>query len=291
MNIDQFWDIVGRVNAAAPGDMDAKCALLADALRQLSREEVRSFASHFSDCYFLAYQWEIWDAAWLIKGRCSDDKFSDFRATLISLGRAPFEAALANADSLADFNLDPAWATYEGYQYAAGAVCEEKGGERVGDGRQHPREPAGSACPEWEMAAKFPKLAARHGHHDSDYLYLKEREEKRIRDEEQAGEVANLMLAAGIVHPSGLIPPFRIVAGVLRTGQSPALTQPPHTWKPFELVENIFWMAVSQLENSPNETLKPRPALPGIELKLDVGAPNANNIEEWTRTLIQRGLA
>ena len=188
MNIDQFWDIVGRVNAAAPGDMDAKCALLADALRQLSREEVRSFASHFSDCYFLAYQWEIWDAAWLIKGRCSDDKFSDFRATLISLGRAPFEAALANADSLADFNLDPAWATYEGYQYVAGAVCEEKGGERVGDGRQHPREPAGSACPEWEMAAKFPKLAARHGHHDSDYLYLKEREEKRIRDEEQAGE-------------------------------------------------------------------------------------------------------
>jgi hypothetical protein len=50
---------------------------------------------------FAAYHWDLWLVAWLCQGgRCSDDRFSDFRIWLISRGRAVYEAALDDADSL-----------------------------------------------------------------------------------------------------------------------------------------------------------------------------------------------
>ena len=44
-----------------------------------------------------------------------DDAFSDFRATLISMGRQTFERTLQTT-SLADMDYDAKTAHYEGYQ-------------------------------------------------------------------------------------------------------------------------------------------------------------------------------
>jgi hypothetical protein len=49
-----------------------------------------------------AYRWELWGAAYLIQGGCSDDGFEFFRGWLIGQGRAVFEAALRDPDSLAE---------------------------------------------------------------------------------------------------------------------------------------------------------------------------------------------
>ena len=48
------------------------------------------------------YGWPLWGAAYLLNGGCGDDGFDDFRGWLVTRGRAVFEAALADPDSLAD---------------------------------------------------------------------------------------------------------------------------------------------------------------------------------------------
>src|SRR5947209_13300365 len=106
MTLDEFWNIVERVHLASPRDMKAKCHSLENELRLLSLDEVLSFEKRFGECYCRAYTWNVWGAAHVINNGCGDDSFMDFRSTLVSLGRAPFKAALADADSLADFDID-----------------------------------------------------------------------------------------------------------------------------------------------------------------------------------------
>src|SRR5687768_8210947 len=106
VTIDQFWDIVDRVHLASGGDMDTKCQLLQAELENLSLEEVLSVNHYFDDCEDKAYDWDLWAAAYIIGGGCSNDSFSDFCATLISMGRETFEKIVALPDSLADMEYD-----------------------------------------------------------------------------------------------------------------------------------------------------------------------------------------
>ena len=233
MNIDQFWTIIDRVHAASPDNMEKKCILLAGELRPLQLDELKSFDDHFTDCFFLAYTWDIWGAAFVICDGCSDDGFMDFRFTLISLGRKPFETALVDVDALVQFDINPDWAQYEGYQYVSSKVYKELGGKEppcdcpqcrpagAPKKKTHPKEPAGIRFNEWEMSSRFPKLAKKYGFKDSDWLNDKKCFDKRVRDEEMAGRLAVLLLEAGIIPTCGLIPPPRIVARVLQQGHAP----------------------------------------------------------------------
>ena len=227
----------------------------------------------------------------MINNGCGDDSFMDFRATLISLGRTPFEAALADADSLADFNIDPAWARYEGYQYVAGKVYREMSGKDVPRSRSHPKKTTGVRFNEWEMSPRFPKLVAKYGYKDADWLGGKVRRDKRAKDEGMADRLATLMLEAGIIPSCGLIPPPRIVARVLRMGRAPESTGRQYTWEPYELDEGHYWIAAARLQGIRPEELRSRPDLQGVKLCLDVGTAEVNNFEDWTRTLKERGLA
>ena len=94
MNVDQFWALVGRVHGASDGSVERKCELLGRELRALPPAEVQSFMTHWGEFYYLAYDWGLWGAAYLIFGGCSDDSFMDFRSSLIFMGREIFERAL-----------------------------------------------------------------------------------------------------------------------------------------------------------------------------------------------------
>ena len=163
MTLEQFWNIVEKVHRASDGDMDKKCELLAAELRRLALDEVRLFHAHFYECYDRAYNWELWAAAYIIGGGCSDDAFSDFRSTLISMGRRTFEQALADPQSLADIDYDAEIAHYEGYQYVATAVERDlSGGQDFPRSRPHPKDPS---CTNWEeekVAELYPKLAEKY---------------------------------------------------------------------------------------------------------------------------------
>lgn len=294
MNIEQFWSIVDRVHDASDGEMDTKCKLLADELRQLSPDEVFSFGEHFGECFDQADTWDIWGAAFVIHNGCGDDSFMDFRSTLISLGRLVFEAALADADSLAQFNIDPAWATYEGYQYVPGKIYDEKVGSiRLEPlcSRGHPQETRGVPFKEWEMSVRFPRLVAKYNYKDSAWLCEKEREEKAVGRKLAAERLAALLLDSGIIPTCGLIPPLGIVRNVLRTGRSPEITGKHHSWEPFELAEEDYWGAVVMLEKPSPEDLKDRPAFGTRKFKHDTTPTSTNDFDAWIQTLKERGLA
>jgi hypothetical protein len=115
-----------------------------------------------------AYRWDLWGAAYIIQGGCSDDAFEYFRSTLISLGRDTFERAVADPDSLVELEAASTVDLYhEGFQYIASQVYRGKTGsdEAPPSNIRHPREPAGRQWEEeWDDLKKLcPRLWAKYG--------------------------------------------------------------------------------------------------------------------------------
>jgi len=72
------------------------------ALQLLDCSDRLAFDLTFFKLREAAYRWDVWGAAYVYAGGCSDDSFMDFRAGLIGLGQSAYEAALVNPDSLAE---------------------------------------------------------------------------------------------------------------------------------------------------------------------------------------------
>jgi len=134
--------------------------ILQDLLTQLPPEEIVSFDEIFNRKYFAAYRWDLWGAAYVIAGGCSDDGFMDFRSELISRGQAVYDAALRDPESLAD--VEPSVEGLEGWQYVAGRAYRAKTGRDLPDnGERQPEEPAGQQWEEDELPTLFVRLSGK----------------------------------------------------------------------------------------------------------------------------------
>ena len=104
-------------------------------------------------------------AAYLINGGCSDDGFAYFRSWLISRGRAAYEGAIRDPDSLAG-SVDPDRDDYEFEDLwgLALVVYEERTGEEPpateGGGRTEPSSQRWDFDDEEQVSRRLPKLAA-----------------------------------------------------------------------------------------------------------------------------------
>lgn len=99
MTLDEFWDHVKKTRRKDP---EAHAEKLAARLAKLPPDEILDFV-HFWDVFLgEAYDWNLWGAAYLINGGCSDDGFHYFCQWLILQGRDVFQAALTDPDTLAD---------------------------------------------------------------------------------------------------------------------------------------------------------------------------------------------
>ena len=96
-----FWDLIAQSQRNTARDPDRQLEQLRQLLAKLSADEVVEFGSIFWRLHGVSYRADLWGAAYLINGGCSDDAFDYFRAWLIAQGRSAFEAALDNPDSLA----------------------------------------------------------------------------------------------------------------------------------------------------------------------------------------------
>jgi hypothetical protein len=112
MDEASFWAIIEAGGRQARDDPERQLAAARERLVKLSPEEIREFHRDFNQKLADAYTWDLWGAGYLINGGCSDDGFHYFRAWLISRGRAVYEAAVANPDSLAGLT-DPDRDDYE----------------------------------------------------------------------------------------------------------------------------------------------------------------------------------
>jgi Protein of unknown function (DUF4240) len=292
MTLDDFWAIVDRVHAASGGDMDKKCELLEAELSQLPVPEIISFEEHFRDYYYRAHSWDLWGAAYLItKGNCGDDSFMDFRSTLISMGRKICESALENPDSLADANIDPNSARYEGYQYVVSEVLEKKNEPEPTFTKSHRGGPTGTRFNEWAMEQRYPRLTAKYGYKDADYEDLKKSAERGKERSDKISRVIQLLLDAQILPPSGIIPPFKVLAAALRRDRSDDLTGKSHSWEPVELTEGDYWLMAMRLEGLKPHELQRWPYLQVSKLKLDVTVPPIDDYSTWLQSIKTRGLA
>ena len=78
------------------------------------------------------------------------------------------------------------------------------------------------------------------------------------------GTVADLMLDTHMIPPCGLIPPFRVVAAVIRSGGSRGGMSPDCVWAPFELSEEDYSQAIARLERFTPDDLRGRHRDPHI---------------------------
>ncbi len=159
MNEAQFWEIIQRVDINAKGDMDEKCNLITKAIASLDPINAQVFGELFDAMDDRAYSWEVWGAAYVIHGGCSDDTFSDFRASLISRGKVGFDKAIRDPDSLADDNIEEESWFYEGYQYAVSAGVEAAVGKQVKRKTSAPTEPSGNEWDEETVNELYPRLS------------------------------------------------------------------------------------------------------------------------------------
>jgi hypothetical protein len=161
MEAKDFWTIIDKVKDSEEPEEDIKIQL-----DELNPEEVVSYQEHFDIFFENAYRWDLWGAAYIIEGGCSDDGFTDFRYGLISQGKDVYEAALINPDNLAEFDFENELSN-ELFGYSALEVYEQKTGNETPRKKfEQPDDPTGE---EWdfdnenENIKRLPRLWKKYG--------------------------------------------------------------------------------------------------------------------------------
>ena len=110
-----------------------------------------------------AYTYNLWGAAYIINGGCSDDCFHYFRSWLISQGKDIFEASLANPEYLAELKLIKQ-AEFEEFEYVVLEIYEQVTSEEM-PLRESANlgQPKGENWEEKELKTLFPKLTKKYG--------------------------------------------------------------------------------------------------------------------------------
>jgi len=173
----QFWSIIEKSSEhiekssehAASGQ-DAQVAALRDVLQELTVDEIVSFQRCFDELMIESYHWDLWGAAYVIRGGCSDDGFQDFRSWLISKGESVYSEALRDPETLAAAIVDgDDDCQFEEFQYVASQVWERKTRKDLSRfptlDSEYPESPSGE---EWseegdDLERRFPKLWKRFG--------------------------------------------------------------------------------------------------------------------------------
>jgi hypothetical protein len=102
--IDSWWAMVARARMAAsdPDDGSSVSTTLTGLLAALEPDDIADFAQPMWSVLASSYTTDLWGAAYLINGGCSDDGFDYFRGWLMSQGRDVYERIVGDPDGLAE---------------------------------------------------------------------------------------------------------------------------------------------------------------------------------------------
>lgn len=96
---DTYWRLIDEARDGAASDSE-QVKRLTEALEQLSPADILGFSFRTSVLLRESYLGDLWCAAYIMNGGCSDDGFDYFRAWVIAQGKSVFERAKADPDSL-----------------------------------------------------------------------------------------------------------------------------------------------------------------------------------------------
>jgi predicted DNA-binding WGR domain protein len=98
----EFWSLIERSKKNAE-DLESQIMMLAEYLQKRSIDDIIAFEHILQGMLAKSYQTNLWGAAYLINGGCSDDGFDYFRGWLIAKGKDVFQNVLANPDNLSKY--------------------------------------------------------------------------------------------------------------------------------------------------------------------------------------------
>ena len=101
MTESEFWSLIDEARLRA-GSTKAISTWLEERLAERSPREIHDFGAWLSHFMKRAHLAKLWNAGSVIAGGLGDDGFVYFKCWLISRGKAAYEAALLEPDSLAD---------------------------------------------------------------------------------------------------------------------------------------------------------------------------------------------
>jgi len=160
----QFWRLAEQARATGGIDCDEHHDTLLDRLKALPPEDIIVFDRIFGVLLRRAYRRDLKEAYGTMTGSGSDDGFTDFRSWLIGQGRAVYEKALANPDSLVEVDLlGDEDAKCEQLTYAALHAYEEKTGQEMPDHARMPITTLGQKLTDEELLRAMPKLCQKYG--------------------------------------------------------------------------------------------------------------------------------
>ncbi len=162
LEADRFWYVIEHSRRVA-GELDAGFTgrqrdALWDMLTRFTSEEIVSFDRTLAALHAEACRWDLWAAAYILLGGCSDDCFSDFRRWLISMGPTVYRDALRDPETLARVagEVDVLESCFDDLPYLAGEARVDGDEERPADRA----EPAGRPWEEHELPRLYPALWA-----------------------------------------------------------------------------------------------------------------------------------
>ena len=102
MRTDDFWAVIGRATADRPASPAEVAKRAAADLASRDPEEIVAWARHLDKVMVASGTQDLWAAAYLINGGCSDEGFDNFRGWLIAHGRETVARSVRSPDSLAE---------------------------------------------------------------------------------------------------------------------------------------------------------------------------------------------
>ena len=128
---ERFWSLIAEAFNKAKGEFGAQQEEMKKLLNAMGPQEIIYFDNRFRELRGRAYDWQIWAAAYIIQGGCSDDAFTDFRGWLISQGRDFYYKTLSDPGSLVGIASEKIQVDWEGMGYVAPTVFEDLTGETI----------------------------------------------------------------------------------------------------------------------------------------------------------------
>lgn len=160
MTTDDFWKLI-ETSRRDVEDVDEQMGKLQELLVKLPVDDILGFDTCFQECIRDAYTWELWGAAYIVNGGCSDDGFDYFIGWLIAQGRKSFDAVLTDPEMLGAIAEPDDHVECERMWSAAAIAYEAKTGKddfyKISKGVT--RQLRGEAWDEETVDQLYPKLA------------------------------------------------------------------------------------------------------------------------------------